>query len=297
MSVKISNRASSIKNLRASEAVNKFPAGFTLVELLVVIAIISLLMSILMPALARVRKQAKAVLCQSKLKQWGMCFSTYLNENENMFMAGWVSGPYPPRPYKDYWMEALRPCYGEEGDLRLCPAATRMRSEDTDAQYNQVGGTDSAWGYFDGDIGEPSSYWPYVIGGDYGSYGWNGYLAGPPEGEGIWQQRDYNWRHANQKGAANIPMLGDHKWLDCWPLHQDEPPAYDGQPWPSCTQIGRICMNRHDGYVNWVFLDFAVRKVGIKQLWKLKWHKRFYLDGGPTRDEWPDWIRGFKEYK
>ena len=51
--------------------------GFTLVELLVVIAIIALLMSILMPALARVRKQAKSVICMTNLKQWGSVFEMF----------------------------------------------------------------------------------------------------------------------------------------------------------------------------------------------------------------------------
>ncbi|MCH7559665.1 MAG: type II secretion system protein, partial [Planctomycetes bacterium] len=59
--------------------------GFTLIELLVVIAIIALLMAILMPSLQRVRKQAKAVACQSNLKQWGLVFRMYTNDNDGYF--------------------------------------------------------------------------------------------------------------------------------------------------------------------------------------------------------------------
>jgi len=48
--------------------------GFTLIELLVVIAIIALLMAILMPALARVKEQARTVACLANLKQWNLIF-------------------------------------------------------------------------------------------------------------------------------------------------------------------------------------------------------------------------------
>jgi len=63
-------------------------SGFTLIELLVVIAIIALLMAILMPALSRVRKQARSVACLTQIKQWGLYFSMYTDDNNGSFMEG-----------------------------------------------------------------------------------------------------------------------------------------------------------------------------------------------------------------
>ncbi len=57
-------------------------SGFTLVELLVVIAIIALLMSILMPALRRVKMQAEEVKCKSNLRQVGIIIFMYLQDED-----------------------------------------------------------------------------------------------------------------------------------------------------------------------------------------------------------------------
>ena len=77
--------------------------AFTLIELLVVISIIALLMSILMPTLNQVKNQAKTVMCQGRLREWGLLFKLYTDDYQGNFNPGWDAGE------TGLWMNALRP--------------------------------------------------------------------------------------------------------------------------------------------------------------------------------------------
>src|SRR5215210_5676855 len=59
------------------------PRGFTIVELLIVIAIISFIAALLLPALSGAKNRGKGADCISRLKQIGIGFRLWGNDNED----------------------------------------------------------------------------------------------------------------------------------------------------------------------------------------------------------------------
>ena len=234
--------------------------GFTLVELLVVIAIIALLMSILMPTLAKVKNQAKAAACMSNLGQMGSAAQMYCNDNDGMFQLGNYQSTH-----WNHWASAWEPYY-QEGDLRCCPTTPKSKSEfDENSIRTGFRRPFVGWGITGG--GDNNKW---VRGGHYGSYGINGFvMSRPTSGSHYWKRNDV-------KGAGYVPLLGDAVWIDTWPHHTDTAPLANDEPYlAGTTSFVRTCVDRHYEGVNWVFLDNAVKRVGLKQLWRLKWSRIF----------------------
>lgn len=61
----------------------KTEKGFTLVELLVVIAIIALLLAVIIPVLGTAREQGRSVVCQTNMKELGLSWLMYAQNNNN----------------------------------------------------------------------------------------------------------------------------------------------------------------------------------------------------------------------
>ena len=98
-----------------------------------------------------------------------------------------------------------------------------------------------------------------------------------------------NYRHDPQDSTSLSNNLA----------YEDGPPRYEDL---QHTGYGNVCINRHSGGMNMLFMDWSVRKVGLKEPWTLKWHRRYDTAnrwtraGGAMPEDWPEWMRSFRDY-
>ena len=63
--------------------------GFTLIEILVVVAIISVLFSLLSPAISAAKESARRVQCASNMRQIGVAFRCFQDDHDGRYPHGW----------------------------------------------------------------------------------------------------------------------------------------------------------------------------------------------------------------
>ena len=289
--------------------------GFTLIELLVVIAIIALLMGILMPALNRVKEQARSVACGSNLRQWGIGAIGYAHDNGDKLVAEYDEGIWHSkiRPYMGGKTKAVgvdvhadsTSKYSTTNDVGLCPSANKPRWNLDGSPGPGAGlGPRSAWGRWGSNAGDA---WDstnrdlgtsnFGLSGFAGSYAFNAWLYKVTfRSEDQGHQLKKQWGTFLAKGASKIPLIGGSYHYVVYPEAWDAPPA--NEVGAEYVGLGSYAVNRHHGSINMVFLDGYVGKVGLKELWSqsVNWHREWMGDIGTRTSragiQWPDWMQG-----
>ncbi len=101
-------------------------AGFTLIELLVVIAIVAVLAAMLLPALSRSKEKARTAQCAGNLRQWGLAFRMYADDNTDFLpRRGQGVQVLFQIDRKDDWFNALPSCFGLQPFQQLVANSTQ----------------------------------------------------------------------------------------------------------------------------------------------------------------------------
>ena len=263
-------------------------------DIVAVIVLVVFLLLNLATVGASGRRRAKEFVCQSNLRQWALVFQNCVRDNNGQFLTG-------DRGSGFWWPVQLdeRTQSWKQNKTWFCPTATSPVQD----EYDRVTGGFtrlSAWGVY------ASGHSRLNPDGIAGSYALNGYML---DIQGAWgamsegrRSSDF-WKTLQPQGASRIPLMLDATRFDVWPSESSAPPETEAAVWPSrSNHMASGCINRHDGAVNCLFADGSVRKVGLKELWTLKWHRTFNTQGPWTQaggvgpQHWPQWMREFKEY-
>jgi prepilin-type processing-associated H-X9-DG protein/prepilin-type N-terminal cleavage/methylation domain-containing protein len=298
---------------RSSSSSTAPRGAFTLVELMVVIAILVALVSILVPVVARARKQANNLKCLANLRGLGQAYTSYINANKHP--PAWIDPTADPlNPWACTWIANFQ-SYCAPATF-LCPDANSNQNSNP----SDFGTAATAYGI---------STTPY----SFGSYGLNGFLywtndptqiTNSPTSRGgvknpfpsdttpqqIQKRLDQYWFNdpltadggtvptsvlnppspppnpltpipTTFGGAGSIPVFADANQYAAWPQETDATPKKGsyvmsaGDQSATTSALGRFCLARHAGGVNIIFLDGHADTIQGWRLWQLRWNKSF----------------------
>ena len=233
-----------------------------------------------MPALGKVKKQAKAMVCATRVRQLTLGLNTFAFDHDNK--------TFPVGAKEEYWLYKIAPYLGDDHFLETgasdgggmevirCPS-TKARKIPPAAETFSWGDAKNTWVAFDTE----------------GSIGINMWLT--PEGE--WSNPpNFPEEHLNRffsnlaQVSGRTPTFADSVWTGSYPFPFESTDIsvpivggtndrYDGvgKNFSHTPEnfMKRFCLDRHDMAINVAFVDGSTEKIPLKELWTLRWSKKF----------------------
>jgi prepilin-type N-terminal cleavage/methylation domain-containing protein/prepilin-type processing-associated H-X9-DG protein len=211
--------------------------GFTLVELLVVIGIIAVLISVLLPSLAKAREQAASVKCLSNLRQLAQSTFAYVAENR---------GVYPIA----YWDYDGNSSIDAQWDFITEFNAGGNQTQRPGLLFGQRGGTAVVLC----PLYEPTK----TSGDDYTGYNYNTSYIG---GRKLQDEFHGSARHGQVRDPIHTALFGDAGFGNSTNRYMRAPFGFAGD---QATVSGGAQAFRHRGATNVAYCDGHAEPVTIR---------------------------------